>query len=126
MTSVSVSGFPNLFILTGPNTLPSGHSTLIGIESSVEYIIRLLRVVGKGTTARAKLDVKPGAQASYNERIQKRLSRLIYSSDVANWYTDESSGRNTLIWPGSQFEFWWSRCVSRIRWEDFDLDRRTA
>ena len=42
MCRVCVSGFPNLFILTGPNTLPSSCSTLLGIECSVEYILRLL------------------------------------------------------------------------------------
>lgn len=40
---VMVSQFPNLFLLTGPNTLPSGHSTLLGIEASVAYILRLLK-----------------------------------------------------------------------------------
>ncbi|KFY45041.1 hypothetical protein V494_01170 [Pseudogymnoascus sp. VKM F-4513 (FW-928)] len=39
---VMVPGFPNLFLLTGPNTLPSGHSTLLSIENSVAYILRLL------------------------------------------------------------------------------------
>lgn len=123
---VAVSGFPNLFILTGPNTLPSGHSTLIGIESSVEYIIRLLRIASKDPAARVQLNVKPSAQESYNNRIQEKLSHLVYTSDVPNWYIDETSGRNTLIWPGSQFDFWWSRCVSQVRWEDFKLEIRKA
>ena len=122
--SVSVSGFPNLFVLTGPNTLPSGHSTLVGIESSVEYIIRLLRHADKGPAARVKINVKPRAQAIYNACIQRELSKLVYTDEVPNWYIHGSSGKNTLIWPGSQFQIWWSRCVRGIRWDDFDFEIR--
>lgn len=123
---MSVSGFPNLFILTGPNTLPSGHSTLVGIESSVEYIVRLLHRLGKYPDTRVKLNVKPAAQAFYNDRIQRKLSELVYTSNVPNWYIDGSTGKNTLVWPGSQFQLWQSRCVREIRWNDFEVDTRKA
>ncbi len=119
-----MSGLPNLFILTGPNTLPSGHSTLAGIEASVEYIIRLLRGLSRNSDSRVSVNVKPEAQANYNDMIQRRLTNLVYTADVPNWCIDASTGRNTLIYPGSRFDFWWSRCVSRVQWRDLEVISR--
>ncbi|KAK2754293.1 hypothetical protein FQN54_007173 [Arachnomyces sp. PD_36] len=121
---VAVANFPNLFLLTGPNSLPSGHSTLISIECSVEYILRLLKRVlpqphSPGHT-NAWLHVKKDAQDAYNGWIQEKLQGTVYTSDVRSWYIDQRTGKNTLIWPGSQFAFWWSRCVKPVRWSDFE------
>ncbi|KAM0252769.1 hypothetical protein ACHAQJ_007607 [Trichoderma viride] len=120
---VCVAGFPNLFLLTGPNTLPSGHSTLIGIECSVEYILRLISQAPGGfvPSNRVRIEVKSSSQIAFNEWIQSQMQRLVYTADVPNWYIDARSGRNTLIWPGSQLAFWWSRCRRRLAWEDFDV-----
>lgn len=122
LRSVSVHGFPNLFLLTGPNTLPTGNSTLHGIECSVIYITRLL----KGAWAALAVDgviIEPDAseQATYNEKLQQDMQQLVYSSAVSTWYINKETGKNTLIWPGTQFSFWWSRCVSAIRWQAWGI-----
>lgn len=118
--------FPNLFLLTGPNTLPSGHSTLVGIECSVEYIVRLISRLAHESTATkpVKVQVRPSAHKSFNDWIQARMQGLVYTAKVRNWYIDSRSGRNTLIWPGSQLAFWWSRCVRNVRWGDFEIERK--
>ncbi|KAI8689141.1 hypothetical protein NCS55_00170200 [Fusarium keratoplasticum] len=121
---ICISGFPNLFVLTGPNTLPSGHSTLVGIECSVEYIIRLMSRVFNNHSSKVKLEMTAEAQDSFNTVLQSKLQRLVYTSDVSSWYLDKRSGKNTLIWPGSQFEFWYSRCLQRVNWADFAIDTR--
>jgi len=121
-----VPDFPNLFLLTGPNTLPSGHSTLVGIECSVEYILRVISRLAKESTAtkRVKAQVIPSAHKSFNGWVQAKMQGLVYTPNVRNWYVDSRSGRNTLIWPGTQLAFWWSRCVRKIRWSDFEIERK--
>ncbi|KAL2193553.1 hypothetical protein P885DRAFT_45032 [Corynascus similis CBS 632.67] len=123
---VCVPDFPNLFLLTGPNTLPSGHSTLVGIECSVEYILRVISRLAKESTAtkRVKAQVIPSAHKSFNGWVQAKMQGLVYTPNVRNWYVDSRSGRNTLIWPGTQLAFWWSRCVRKIRWSDFEIERK--
>ncbi|KFY31398.1 hypothetical protein V493_01149 [Pseudogymnoascus sp. VKM F-4281 (FW-2241)] len=122
---VMVSGFPNLFFLTGPNTLPSGHSTLLSIENSVSYILRLLepQLAPKSPLSQtlSTIEVKRSAMEAFNRDLECRLKGLVYARSVNSWYIDEQTGKNSLIWPGSQLEFWWSRCIKKIVWTDFRL-----
>ncbi|KAI0860564.1 FAD/NAD(P)-binding domain-containing protein [Xylaria cubensis] len=125
---VSVHGFPNFFMLAGPNTLPSSNSTLHGIECSVVYITRVLRGIwGKSFTKRTDaISVMPTAEAEarFNAILQTEIKGLIYTSDVRSWYINNETGKNTLIWPGTQVSFWWSRCVAAIKWSDWIVRRR--
>jgi cation diffusion facilitator CzcD-associated flavoprotein CzcO len=98
----TIAGFPNLFLLVGPNT-GLGHSSMIFmIESQVAYVLDAIR------TMRARglklVDLKPEAQQSYNARIQKRLEGTVWSSGCMSWYLTRT-GKNTTIWPGFTFEF---------------------
>jgi cyclohexanone monooxygenase len=107
----TIAGFPNLFLLVGPNT-GLGHSSMIFmIESQVAYVLDAIR------TMRARglklVDLKPEAQQSYNARIQKRLEGTVWSSGCMSWYLTRS-GKNTTIWPGFTVEF-------RLRTRRFDL-----
>lgn len=118
-----MAGFPNLFVLTGPNTLPSGNSTLHGIECSIVYITRLLKHLaksGKGSDVTIKPDMQ--AERRFNENIQQQLKGLIYTKAVNTWYINRETGKNTLIWPGTQTAFWWSRCVQKIQWKDWIIE----
>lgn len=72
----------------------------------------------------ARIQVRPSAQGSFNNWIQAKMQGLIYTANVQNWYVDRRSGRNTLIWPGTQLSFWWSRCVRKPRWSDFEIESR--
>lgn len=104
--SVSITSFPNLFILTGPKTLPSGNSTLRGIECSIIYIIRLLKRLKRSNPAKY-VTIMPSMRVGreFNENIQHELKVLVYSDAVNTWYIDRDTGKNTLIWPGSQTTF---------------------
>jgi hypothetical protein len=111
-------------MLTGPNTLPSANSTLHGIECSIVYITRLLRGVltgrgGKGSTLMPTAD----AEAQFNRKIQEQMKGLIYTNQVNTWYINMATGKNTLIWPGTQFSFYWSRCITPIKWSDWIVQR---
>jgi cation diffusion facilitator CzcD-associated flavoprotein CzcO len=100
----SVSGFPNLFMLVGPNT-GLGHSSMIFmIESQIAYVLDAV----KRMRARrlAAVDVRPDVQAAYNARLQRRLTKTVWASGCMSWYLTRT-GKNTTLWPGFTFEFRW-------------------
>ena len=106
------SGFPNLFILYGPNT-NTGHTSIIfKIEQQVGYILKLMKAAGQGS-----IDVKTEAEAVYNEDIQARLSELAWAKIDASWYKD--GARITNNWPGSSLEF--KRKLAKPYWAAFEV-----
>lgn len=109
----TVSGFPNLFLLIGPNTGLGHNSMVVMIESQINYILDCLR-----TMERRKLqtfEVQDEAQEAYNAEVQRRMRGTVWTSGCASWYLD-ARGRNTTIWPGFTFEF-------RRRTRHFDPQR---
>lgn len=98
----TVSGFPNMFFIVGPNT-GLGHSSMIlMIESQVRYIVSCLHEMGE--RGAATMDVLPEIQSRYNEEIQNRLVTTVWNSGCVSWYRTKA-GKNTSLWPGHTFEF---------------------
>jgi cation diffusion facilitator CzcD-associated flavoprotein CzcO len=99
----TVAGFPNLFILVGPNT-GLGHTSMIYmIESQVAYTVDALRYLRR--TGTAAVEARPEAQAAYNDAIQSKMGRTVWSAGgCASWYLD-ASGRNTTLWPSFTWRF---------------------
>ncbi len=100
----TVAGFPNFFIVFGPNTA-LGHSSMIYmIESQIAYVLDAIKTMrAKGWSA---VDVKPEVLRAYNEQLQTRFGGTVWSSGCASWYRTKS-GRNTTLWPSFTFEFRW-------------------
>ncbi|MCW2780957.1 MAG: NAD(P)/FAD-dependent oxidoreductase [Marmoricola sp.] len=99
----TISGFPNLFQIVGPNTGLSHSSMVFIIESQIAYAISAL------TTMKAKhiASVEPlrAAQEEWNADLQSRMQRTVWNSGgCASWYLDEH-GKNTILWPRSTFKF---------------------
>jgi cation diffusion facilitator CzcD-associated flavoprotein CzcO len=108
----AVAGFPNLFILTGPNT-GLGHNSLVYmIEAQLDYLMdALAKMEQRGAT---RIEVRRVAQDAYNQKLQSRMGRTVWNSGgCSSWYID-ANGKNTTIWP----DFTW-----RFRWQmrEFDL-----
>lgn len=95
---VMTSGFPNLFILYGPNT-NTGHTSIIyKLEQQFEMVRQLMsKADGQIVT------VKPDAEAQYNDEIQRRLRETAWDKIDASWYKDGEKVTNN--WPGSSREF---------------------
>lgn len=99
----TMAGFPNLFMLMGPNT-GLGHSSMIFmIEAQIDHALRAIRAVEDRGAHFA--DVRPDAQSAFNDRLQRRLRRGVWASGCKSWYLDEH-GNNRTLWPGFTFEFW--------------------
>ncbi|MDB5284548.1 MAG: NAD(P)/FAD-dependent oxidoreductase, partial [Bacteroidota bacterium] len=100
---ISVAGFPNLFLVVGPNT-GLGHSSMIlMIEAQVNYIMDCI-----GQMKRDKLqsvDVKKEVEVEYNRDLQKKLSKTVWQTGGCHsWYQDKN-GKNVSLWPGYTFTF---------------------
>ncbi len=107
----TVAGFPNMFILIGPNT-GLGHSSMIFmIESQLAYILDCLRLMTR--RGMSVLEVRPEAQESFNAEMQRRMRGTIWASGCTSWYLDVG-GYNSSLWPGFTWEY-------RRRTRRFDL-----
>ena len=94
---ITVSGYPNLLFLVGPNT-GLGHNSIVHmIESQVQYVLGYLDLLDRAGPD-AFLDVKPDAQETYNADIQQKMVGTVWASGCQSWYMD-SRGKNTTIWP---------------------------
>jgi cation diffusion facilitator CzcD-associated flavoprotein CzcO len=114
----AVAGFPNLFMIVGPNTGLGHNSIIYIIESQLAHIMQhasLLREGGART-----VEVKADVQRAYNAELQRRLVGTVWHTGCKSWYLTED-GRNTTLWPGFTFEF--RRRTARLRREDFHVDQ---
>ncbi|MBC6466023.1 flavin-containing monooxygenase [Actinomadura alba] len=101
---ITVPGFPNLFLLVGPNTGLGHNSIIFMIESQIQHILGCLRLLSsrRGRT----IEVRGPAMRRYNDRVQRRLGRAVWSQGgCRSWYLDEN-GVNRTLWPGFSFEYW--------------------
>lgn len=98
----TVSGFPNLFFLMGPNTGLGHTSQVFMIEAQLRYVMDCLKTMKRRQLA--AVDVKPSVYTNFNAKLQDDLRKTIWSSGCKSWYVNDS-GRNTTIWPGFTFRF---------------------
>lgn len=101
---VTVAGFPNLFLLYGPNTNLGHNSILFMLECQARYVISCIDTLVDRSVA--SIAVKPDAMANFNERLQRRLSRSVWALGCSNWYKT-ASGKITNNWSGPAIRYWW-------------------
>jgi cation diffusion facilitator CzcD-associated flavoprotein CzcO len=99
----AVPGYPNFFLITGPNTGTGHTSAVFMIESQLAYITRAIEAVrSSGATA---IEVTPKAEGDYTRRIQRALQRTVWvRGGCASWYQSES-GRIVAMYPDFSFRF---------------------
>lgn len=100
---MAVSGFPNLFILYGPNTNLGHNSILFMVECQVGYVLRCIEeLVTRGLR---RVEVRPGAEKRENQRVQDDMTATVWDANCRSWYKTES-GKITNNWPRFTFEYW--------------------
>ena len=99
---ISVAGFPNLFLLIGPNTGLGHNSMVFMIEAQIRYVMSALAHMRRARVP--ALDVRREVQAGFNAALQRRMARTVWASGCTSWYLDRS-GRNTTLWPGFTFVY---------------------
>jgi cation diffusion facilitator CzcD-associated flavoprotein CzcO len=101
---ITVPGFPNFFLLLGPNTGLGHTSVVFMIETQVQHVLSCLRLLSRGKAS--TIEATPEATRRYNDGLQRRLRRAVWSAGgCRSWYLDDS-GVNRAIWPGFSFEYW--------------------
>ncbi|HEX2050928.1 MAG TPA: NAD(P)/FAD-dependent oxidoreductase [Actinomycetota bacterium] len=108
----TVDGFPNLFLMTGPNTGIGHTSLLVMIEAQVGYVVECLRTMDeRGLGA---VEVRRDAVEGFDRAVQHKMTRTVWTTGgCASWYLD-ATGRNSTLWP----DFTWRFCRMTRR---FDL-----
>lgn len=97
--STVVSGFPNMFVLNGPNASLGHSSSVLMIEEQAKYTARTLDRRG---LAGDVLRVDPDAERAYVDEIAAAAASTPWmTGGCRNWYVDERSGRLALLWPGT-------------------------
>ncbi len=112
---VAVSGFPNLFVLYGPNTNLGTNSIVYMLEAQAGYVAGLLakaRAVGAGT-----LEVRPGPERAWQEMVDAKSRATSWLSGCQSWYT--TKGKNTNNWPDATWRY--GRLLRDVDLLDFDL-----
>ena len=112
---VSVHGFPNLFMLYGPNTNLGSNSIIFMIECQVGYIMQCVQRLKRGGFK--AVDVKAQVMQAYNSDIQNKLKASVWSAGCSSWYHNEQ-GKVTNNWPGLTQEY--KQLLAKLDSDSFD------
>lgn len=100
----ALPGYPNFFMIVGPNTGLGHNSMVFMIESQIEYILGALRAMRVERSE--AVEVRPLVEAQFNHDLQGRLKKAIWSTGgCKSWYLDPRTGKNTTLWPGFTWRF---------------------
>lgn len=97
---MTVSGFPNLFLLLGPNSGLGHNSVILMSEAQIGYVMKCLRLMRK--RGAKVMEVKAETQKRFVEELRSRLAGTVWQAGgCRSWYQDADTGENPVIWPGS-------------------------
>lgn len=99
---ITVHGFPNLFMLYGPNTNLGHNSIVYMLESQITYILQALTHARRDPSK--PLNVKDGVQDRFNRKVQAQIRNTVWDQGCTSWYKT-ASGKNTNNWPGFTFTY---------------------
>ncbi|KAM0262572.1 hypothetical protein ACHAQJ_001617 [Trichoderma viride] len=123
-----LSGFPNFFMLMGPNTL-SGHlSVIYTTECQINFAMRIIRPILNAISTKPSslavsrpdcdiVTVKPTAEKRDIELVQEKAKRLVWATGCTSWFIDGNTKRNTIMFPDWQYKFWLRSIF--VAWDDF-------
>lgn len=98
---ICVPGFPNMFVMYGPNTNTSGGSIVYYLEAQAAYIRQALtHMAARGA---ASIEVRPEIEQGYDRDVQRRFQGTAWM-DCDSWYRD-AHGRIVANWPGYMREY---------------------
>jgi cation diffusion facilitator CzcD-associated flavoprotein CzcO len=115
----TTAGFPNLFVLTGPNTGLGHTSQVFMIEAQIRYVVSALLHAGRHGIER--IEVRPAAQAAYDRVVQQKMRPTVWATGgCKSWYLD-ADGRNVSLWPDFTWIYAWQ--TRRFDQSNYDLAR---
>jgi hypothetical protein len=101
---MTISGFPNLYLLAGPNTGLGHNSIVFMIEAQLRYVRGALDELRRSGAVSLELD--DSLESTAYEEMQRRLAKTVWTSGCGSWYRS-ADGRVDTMWPGTTIEYWW-------------------
>ena len=117
---ITVPGFPNLFVVGGPQTTPAhGGSAIFLAECAVNYAVSaVVRMIEDGLAA---LDVRAEVAADYSARVDAEHEQLVWTHPgTDNWYRN-ARGRVVSALPWRCVDYW--RMTDRVDTGDYRVRR---
>lgn len=110
----TVPDFPNLFIVTGPNTGIGHTSAIVVIEAQMNYIMAAIQQVQ--AKCKGYIEVNADAEARYTERIHRKMAKTVWQQGGCNSWYKSKSGKVIAMFPG--FSFTYRRWTRHFRQHD--------
>ena len=115
----TIAGFPNLFLVLGPNLAIGNNSAFIVIESQLNYAMGALKAMRDKQLVR--IEVREAVQRRYNEKVQKALQGTVWNTGGCSSYYIDRNGKNSIGFPWSSGTM--QRLLQRFDLESYDTLR---
>lgn len=115
---LAVHGFPNWFVLMGPNTGPGHTSVLVFTEAQITHAVGAIRKL-RDENLKA-VEVRRDVQDRYNAGLERRMKHMVWSSGCKSWYLSPD-GKNHSLYPGPAAEY--ALRSRRFRLRDYEISR---
>ncbi|KAF1972879.1 FAD/NAD(P)-binding domain-containing protein [Bimuria novae-zelandiae CBS 107.79] len=113
----AMDGFPNFFLIFGPNTATGHSSVVMASENMVMHAIKFIKPILQGEVA--TVEVKHEAEVAFTTDVQAALKKTVFmTGGCVSWYK-AANGWNSTVYPYSQIDFW-RRCRFPT-WSDWDI-----
>ncbi|KAF2030110.1 FAD/NAD(P)-binding domain-containing protein [Setomelanomma holmii] len=112
----AMDGFPNFFMIFGPNTATGHSSVVMASENMVNYSLKFVRMILNGEAR--TVNVKKEAEQAFTQEMQDALKDTVWRSGCSSWYFTEG-GWNSTVYPYTQIDFW-RRCTFP-KWSDWNI-----
>jgi cyclohexanone monooxygenase len=111
---MAVPGFPNFFMLYGPNTNVGSNSVIFMLEAQARYIVRVMRYLRR--KRKSYVAVSPSAMADFLAKIDRWMQGTVWTTRCSNYFR-AANGRVVTQWPRSARAFW--EMTRRFKSADF-------
>ena len=100
---ITVSGFPNLFLLMGPNTGLGHNSMIFMIEAQARYAADAVAKLRDRKLA--FIDVRPAVEQAFRSELARKMKNTVWATGCRSWY--QTPDGEVFLWPGATFDYWW-------------------
>lgn len=114
---IAVPGFPNFFMLYGPNTNVGSNSVIFVLDAQARYIVRALRYLRR--KGKSYVAVRPSAMANFLAKIDQWMQGTVWTTQCSNYFR-AANGRVVTQWPRSARAFW--QMTRRFKAADFTFE----
>jgi cation diffusion facilitator CzcD-associated flavoprotein CzcO len=101
---LAIAGFPNFFLMYGPNTNLGHNSIIFMIECQSHYILECLHQMD--ALGLATVELRQEVMDAYNRKLQHQLGRSVWAATSRSWYKT-ADGKITNNWSGTTARYWW-------------------